>query len=117
MKSYFKILENYPKDFIAIGARLSSCGGAFNGGTPWPSSELSWIFREKIPPAIEVPPWPARGTPREPVLGIWVVQDILGELRDVNGGHHGKPRRWRPRLQGWRTVYIWINMGVVGQCI
>ena len=24
-------------------------------------------------------------------LGIWVVQDILGELGDVDGGHHGKP--------------------------
>ena len=24
-------------------------------------------------------------------LGIWVVQDVFGELGDVNGGHHGKP--------------------------
>ena len=26
-------------------------------------------------------------------LGIWVVQDILGELGDVDGGHHGEPGR------------------------
>ena len=25
-------------------------------------------------------------------LGIWVVQDVFGELGDVNGGHHGKPK-------------------------
>ena len=29
---------------------------------------------------------------RHPGLGIRVVQDILGELGDVDGGHHGEPQ-------------------------
>ena len=38
-------------------------------------------------------------------LGIWIIQDILGELRNVDGGHHGEPpQKWHPGA--WHVAFF-----------
>ena len=37
-------------------------------------------------------------------LGIWIIQDILWELRNVDGGHHGEPpKKWHK----WHGTSRW----------
>ena len=43
-------------------------------------------------------------------LGIWVIQDILRELRNVDGGHHGEP----PSMACWLALRGWYQRKLEG---